>query len=175
MDRLILLILVIVSCNCFGQTLSIGRTTNGFWNPFDTTKIEDYEYHPKQYCDSVIITLDDIQYLDTTDYKLYFTDSGYAKISSFRASIHPKPIIFAIDGKPILGCWIIMPVSSFSCNWITCVTNWSEKYIEIQLGYPETLFKYSNQDFIDPRKNKTFIEYFVKNNKIKQHSIKPKK
>lgn len=167
MRKLILSILIIVSLNGFGQTLSIGRTTDGFWNPFDTIKIEDYEYHPEEYRDSVIITLDDIRYLDTAEYKLYFTDSGDIKISSFMAGIHPKPIVFAIDGKPLLGCWIIMPISSFSCNWITCVTNWSEKYIEIQLGYPETLFKYSDKDFIDPRKNEIFKEYFVNNNKIK--------
>lgn len=156
-----------MSLSSFGQTLSIGRAIDVFWKPLDTNKVEDFEYHPKKYSDSITLTLDDIKYLDTVNFRLYFTDSGYAKYSSFRASIEPKPIVFAIDGTPVLGCWMVIPVSSYSCNWITCVTHKSDKSIEIQLGYPKTIFKYYDQDLDDPRKAPTFIEYFLKANKIK--------
>ena len=76
--RIILLILY-TSTNLitFGQTFSIGRATKELWNPFDIKEIKDFEYHPISYHDSLVIKLEDINYLDTVSYKLFFTDSGY--------------------------------------------------------------------------------------------------
>ncbi len=150
--------------NCLGQSLSIGRPD---WNPLDSLGINDYEYHPKVYRDSIIIYLEDVEYLDTNDFKLFFSKSGFKKISRFVTGIHPRPIVFAIDGNPIFGSWIISSESSFSCNWITCIVTADERYWEIQLGYPKSSFKYYQMNFDDIRKNNSFIKYFVMNDKIK--------
>ncbi|MFY0672341.1 MAG: hypothetical protein JXQ87_02995 [Bacteroidia bacterium] len=150
----------------FGQELTIGIPHDSFWN-LDNFRRDDFEYHPNSYRDSVVFNLEDIKYLDTSDFTIYLTDSGMDKFDSFRTGIYPRPIVFGIDGRSIFGSWTVLPISSHSCNWITCIVDRHEKSIEISLGYPNMLFKYYNDEFVDPRKNVDFLGYFIQNDKIK--------
>lgn len=148
----------------FTQSLSIG-IPEPFPNSGENSK--GYEFHPKGYRDTLRVPLEELRYLDTNRFHIGFSEASFERIARLEKGNAPRPIVLILNEKPVLGAWLLSPLSSSNVGWVTCILLPSKNALVVQLGHPPSQYKYWEQEHPDPRKEAGLIEFFVEHEKIK--------